>query len=649
MKKVSKLIICFPLLFLYAGTLHAAEYVAFSLKVAQERIVSTPKDKDFRKAHPEVFTIGGITAIRGLVYDRKNEDVILVGERDPERSILTLDDFVVALRARFIHGKWPLVSIDPTPETEKTQMQIVRFEGGIENTQFGQDLFDADYRLKKIGMGLLPSGVQGLETYWDLGMERAKHGSGGSHKIGSRFWFYPVLPSVTVREDVVAIKGLKVGVFTEVLSAEIDGRKIEELSTFEDMAGDAFAKGISHNFEGLAKVHLSFARLQGLDEMVALTRAIEELEERPDLSFWLRDFRLKKVKTKKEVNVLKREEGYELPRTSGGYRRYWLSGGVQLMAIALRLKAGDVTALKEAVLQTRPGPDASSWSFVVGQWLIPTSPGMLKLEDVAELFSHAVFLHEEKRYYEAISLYEKVLMLRPDSGLNSHAHYGQGAAYYHLGKFDKAIPAFSKALEINSKYTEALLGSAMSMLQKNKTDKALGVLDRMLAVQPYNARAWLGKGYVYLYLGGYPKALECFEKVLKSMPTLLDAEYGKAATLFFLGESMGRKDLLQESLNLLKEAIQSNPSRLEPVLLKAYILSTQIADPQELLETSERALSLINGTEELVGLLWLFKAQAESELGRYDIATKSGKKAMEMLKEGQPWLEQTIRCFVPAL
>ena len=242
----------------------AAEYIAFSLKVARDRIVSTPKGKDFRKAHPEVFTLGGITKIRGLVYDRKNEDVILVGKRDPDRSILTLDDFVVALRARFIHGKWPLVSIDPTPETKKTDMQMVRFEGGIEDTQFGEDLFDADYRLKKIGMGLLPSGVAGLATYWDLGMERAKERSGSSHKIGSRFWFYPVLPSVSVREDVVAIRGLKVGVFTEVLSAEIDGKEIEDLSTFQDRAGDRFAKGVSEEFENLATVHPSFSRLHGL-------------------------------------------------------------------------------------------------------------------------------------------------------------------------------------------------------------------------------------------------------------------------------------------------------------------------------------------------------------------------------------------------
>lgn len=269
MRHLKFLIIFVSLLIFITGNLHAAEYVAFSLKAAQEKITSTPKGEDYRKLYPEVFTLGGITAVKGLVYDQKTGDIILVGERDTDRAILTLDDFVVALRARFIHGKWPLVSIDPTPDTEKTNMQTVRFEGGIEDTQFGEDLFDADYRLKQLGMGLLPSGVAGLKTYWDLGMERARERSGGSHKINSRFWFYPVLPSVAVREDVVSIKGLNVGVFTEVLSAEIDGKKIENLSTFQDMTGDKFAKAVSDNFDGLAKVHPSFLRLQGLDEMVA--------------------------------------------------------------------------------------------------------------------------------------------------------------------------------------------------------------------------------------------------------------------------------------------------------------------------------------------------------------------------------------------
>jgi hypothetical protein len=144
------------------------EYVAFSLSVAQQKIIGVPTGQNYRVVYPEIYNLGGINQIHGLIYDRQTKDVILVGKYDPARQPLTLDDFAVALRARFIHDKWPLVSIDPTEETEKTQLQIVRFEGGIEDTQFGVDLFDADYRLKQIAMGLLPSGVPGVQSGWDL-------------------------------------------------------------------------------------------------------------------------------------------------------------------------------------------------------------------------------------------------------------------------------------------------------------------------------------------------------------------------------------------------------------------------------------------------------------------------------------------------
>ena len=119
-----KVIVIFLLaLLFFTEGLHAAEYVAFSLKVAQKRILESPVGQ----LSPEVLNLGGITAITGLVYDRESDDIILVGERNPKRAPLTLDDFVVALRARFIHGKWPLVSIDPTEETKTTGMQVVRF------------------------------------------------------------------------------------------------------------------------------------------------------------------------------------------------------------------------------------------------------------------------------------------------------------------------------------------------------------------------------------------------------------------------------------------------------------------------------------------------------------------------------------------
>jgi hypothetical protein len=309
---------------------HPGEYVAFSLKVAEARLRGHSADD--RAIDPEVYHLGGITQIHGLVYDKGGRDVIIVGRYAPDRAVLTSDDLVVALRARLIHGAWPLVSIDPTAETPTTQMQKVRFAGGIEDTPFGADLFDADYRLKRLAMGLLEAGAPGFRTYWELGKEREFR---RSLNISSRFWFYPVLPSVTVREDVVAIKGLTVGVFTEVLAAEIDGKKVEDPASFQDVVGDTFAKEVSGRFDELARVHPSFARLQGLDELVALTRAIEEMEEKPDLSYWLKTYRVRPVQTERAVQLLRRSGEFERP--GRGRSSCELLGGVQLMAIALRL------------------------------------------------------------------------------------------------------------------------------------------------------------------------------------------------------------------------------------------------------------------------------------------------------------------------
>ena len=436
-----RVLMVFALAFaLTAVNLYAAEYVAFSLRVAQERITESSEGG----TSPEVSNMGGITVIRGLVYDRENRDVILVGEKDPDRSTLTLDDFVVALRARFIHGKWPLVSIDPTEETKKTEMQIVRFEGGIQNSQFGKDLFDADYKLKQMGMGLISPSVVGVKTYWDLSIEQIRtERAKKERKINSRFWFYPIMPSVAVRQDVVAIGGLKVGVFTEVLYAELDGNPVKSLTTFHDAIGDEFARYVSERYEELSRVHPSFARVWGLNELVALTRALESMDNPPELTWWLKEYSLKEVDTEKEIEVLRRKYGYQTGAIRGWFE---LAGGVELRAIALRLKAGDVTALREAVLKTRPRGNPLSWTFSVEDWGIVGPLPEADMNSVAELYAHGEFLFRQKKYDLAIAYWRRILQIIPDIG---EIYYRIGQAFERKGLLAVAADYYSKALDFD--------------------------------------------------------------------------------------------------------------------------------------------------------------------------------------------------------
>jgi len=620
------------------------EFVAFSLKVAQKMIEGVRKGEDYRIVYPKVFKLAGINKIHGLVYDRENKDTIIVGKYEANRQPLTLDDFVVALKARFIHGKWPLVSIDPSSEPQN-DMQQIRFEGGIEDTQFGQDLFDADYQLKQMGMGLLPIGVPAVKSYWETSTEDAKTTKRSA--ISSRFWFYPVLPSVLVREDVVSIKGLKVGVFTEVLSAKVDGKKIENLSTFQDSVGDKFASGISENFEALTKVHPSFARVQGLDEMVALTKAIEEMEEKPELDWWFEGYQVKNVNTKREIKVLKREGNYELPITNGIYRGYQeMSGGVELMAIALRLDAGDVTALKEAVLKTRPKVNSLKWHFIVGEWLIPTSPGMISMEDIVPLFTQAVFLDEHERYDEAIALLGQIIELKPkaantynergivfwkkgqyDLAISDYdkaikinpkdawAYNNRGAAFAKKGQYDRAISDFDKAIEINPKFAEPYTNQGNAFAEKGQSDRAIFNHNKAIEINPKDASAYSNRGTVFYEKGQSDRAISDFDKAIEINPKDASA-YSNRGTVFY---EKGQDD---RAISDFDKAIKINPKFAEPYINRGNAFAKKgqddraISDFDKAIAINPKYVSAYNN----LGTVFVKKGQYDRAISDFDKA-----------------------------
>lgn len=358
------------------------EYIAFSLKSAQRHL-------ELVGTRTTVADLGGIQKVDGFVLEPGTGDVIVVGRRAKERPSLHLDDLVVALRARLLRNEWPAVSIDLVDsKVESTELrQIVRFEAGIENTRFGFDLFDADYRLKLIGLGYLESGVPGFPTYWGLRSQRLRNREKGAWSR-ARFWFYPVVSRVLVRDGVGVVEDLTVKVFTE----QMDGAHADTGVIDWDTEAAIFASAVNDLFAELARHHESIARLVGLEELVALTRALEELGAGQDeLDYWLRVYTPETVACPEFVELVRRSDG-----------RHSMSGGVQTTAIALRLTSGDVTALRDAVLLTKPFPDSISWTFSVGQWIIPTSSGAIDASGLSRVYAEALYFARHGRWELAL-------------------------------------------------------------------------------------------------------------------------------------------------------------------------------------------------------------------------------------------------------
>jgi hypothetical protein len=137
-------------------------FVAYSMNAAQKRVERALRSgEDFRNKWPDLYYLGNITKPWAVVIDNDANDWILVGEHDSSGTPLSLDDWIVALRARFFQTQnEPGVTIDPLcceeclkehlPHCTHAKEQRVRFFGGIENTHFGQVCFAADWLTSKM-------------------------------------------------------------------------------------------------------------------------------------------------------------------------------------------------------------------------------------------------------------------------------------------------------------------------------------------------------------------------------------------------------------------------------------------------------------------------------------------------------------------
>lgn len=279
-------------------------FVGFSMKVAQALVLEAERQKtDFRQNIPDVWHLGGITKPLAFVFDRRIGDVVLVGERG-QSGILTLDDLVVALRARFLNAdRDPGVSVMPTLEI--AEMAEVRFFGGNENSRFGKTILDAYRSMEMIALGLGTHRISGMKSYADLVAESGQEMQGLPPEVRARFWFYPIVNRVNIIGDVVLLEKFQMGMFTEVLYAEVDGKPIKDIAKFEYPPAGSFSRSMSERYAQLTEMFEEFAGLENLSRLAALAKGLTHADAKPDLDYWLEHYRPAAVDTPRKVPVLR--------------------------------------------------------------------------------------------------------------------------------------------------------------------------------------------------------------------------------------------------------------------------------------------------------------------------------------------------------
>lgn len=557
-------------------------FVAYSMKVAQARVEAAVKaGEDSRKKEPDLYYLGGITKPWAVVIDAKSNDWILLGERDPKCSVLTLDDWTTAIRARFTHPEEdPGVTIDPHSCEEclaagkphsctHSKDQDVRYFAGVANTHFGRVCYEADWLMKRISFGVAKTSGGSVPSYFDLMVDRQGR-SAASRKQMSRLWFYPLASRVNVSKEAVLLERFEMGVFTELLYLEVGGKPVADLRDREDAPAEVFSRSLSDNYDEVAQTYEVLETLRGLARLAGLAKGLVETPISSQVAGYLSACPPEQAETPTKANVLSvldREAGIEL------------SGGVEMAAQVARLSEGSTSALREIVLEARPSGEPLTWDILMEvengrlTGIIPVS-AVLGANDTALALCYVLFLFQKNRTDAVIESASRVLAADPRC---TEARILRGYSYGQQEKYDKALEDLNQALESgtcsafahlaragvyamkddyermiadcdaaissNQRFAPAYVVRAVARLAKSDFDKALADLDAGIKLDPGMPLAYIAKGQVYLKKDDYEKAIGEFTQSIRVEPSAT-AYTARAACHLMRGEGgLAREDM----------------------------------------------------------------------------------------------------------
>ena len=136
-------------------------------------------------------------------------------------------------------------------------------------------------------------------------------------------------------------------------------------------------------------------------------------------------------------------------------------------------------------------------------------------DDPISRFELAAVLDAEKRYAEAISLYQQALAIRPDF---MEAHNGLGIVYGEVGRYDDAITQYKLALSAQPRCFQCWNNWGVELINSGDPAGAIDKLNRSLAINKQFGTAYMNLGTAYDQQGDFQKAIELYQESIEFDP-----------------------------------------------------------------------------------------------------------------------------------
>lgn len=308
--------------------------------------------------------LAGLQRIDYVFVDREANDLIIAGPAEgfapdlqgrmlgltTDQPALRLDDLVVALTSVFAGTSSIGCSIDPDPSRLAEMGEYIRNNSTVtspanaarryqrmgkilglqnvsvfgvpEDSHFANVLVEADFRMKRISLGVEPAGIRGLKSHLAL-----LKPNGNSIQ---RWWFVPYYDAVSTSadRDVFHLSGQRAQLMAQDEILDLAGHRSN--TTFTRATTQQFAKMFTEQFPELAAHSPVFAQLQQLFDLAVIAALLKQDDLPAQLGWEMSVFRDRADQLVGSYAVPKQVESESTFRRAGRGMVLGLIGGVTI-------------------------------------------------------------------------------------------------------------------------------------------------------------------------------------------------------------------------------------------------------------------------------------------------------------------------------
>jgi tetratricopeptide (TPR) repeat protein len=531
-------------------------------------------------ARGEASDLGDVTSVIGMMVDDKRGDVILIGRHEPWAPRIPADVLLAVLKSVWRDGLSPWVSLDPSQELEDNLPSAGGVSKGLEDSALVRILLEADYRMKRVWLGLDPVVAPGFKPI----AERLAELKGRERELAvrRRIWLTPRQPEPgdiwRVEADNGALLVFESGVrincaYINAAAASGQPERVHPLDKAFAVDCTRYYGDLERQYPELKQLHqifelqlaASILRLRGLQGGPA--QVLTALCARPVASdphpgkFPLCHIRLNDSSVR-------------------------LCGGV-LSRLAMRQAVQQVVSQLSGLMSRLDGlawdgPTAHAGGFfrplvddtqnfqarLRAAELLTEAWGLDDPDRVSQKVSQAIELDPQLAYAYVLRAAASVTLNKPEAAARDierairlqpdEANVMRAAAviYSELNMPIEAMDAVTKATELDPSDWRSPYNRAVLHLQRGMAKEAIEDLN--LAIRRGGAVGFVleRRAAAYLVLGDYEATLKDCDRAIKDDPDRSETHYSRGVALYVLGHD-------DEAIAAYSRAFELDPDNLK--------------------------------------------------------------------------------------